>query len=134
MYMLRGLLIWLVIVVAESIHGTLRRIVLEPRIGDFTARRASFFTGMVLIFAVTYLCVRWIKAPSDLALIAVGFLWAALTILFEFGVGLFLLGYSYDRLFEDYDLSRGGFMGLGLVLMLFAPLLTTRLHQTLRRK
>jgi hypothetical protein len=128
MYLARGFAVWLVIMLAESVHGTLRQIFLAPAVGDFTARRIAFFTGMLLIFAIAYLLIRWIAAPSMPALFAVGGIWAALTLAFEFGIGYFALGYTRERMLEDYDVSRGGLMGLGIVYMVFAPYLAARVR------
>ncbi len=128
MYLARGLAVWLVIMLAESVHGSLRQIFLAPAIGDFTARRIAFFTGMLLIFAVAYLLIRWIAAPSTPTLFAVGGMWAALTLAFEFGIGYFAFGYTRERMLEDYDVSRGGLMGFGIVYMVFAPYLAARVR------
>ncbi|MDQ3179834.1 MAG: hypothetical protein M3Q33_04865 [Acidobacteriota bacterium] len=38
-------------------------------------------------------------------------MWAILMLSFEFGLGIFVLNYSWERMFEDYDVSRGGLMG-----------------------
>jgi hypothetical protein len=122
-YMARGLLVWLGIIVAESVHGTLRQLFLAPALGDFNARRASFFTGILLIFVVSCYTIRWIGARNRGSLLAVGLLWAVLTMAFEMGLGFLVLGYSAGRIFEDYDLTRGGLMGFGMGFMLLAPML-----------
>jgi hypothetical protein len=126
MLMFRAFAVWLVIILAESVHGTLRTLYLAPLVGDFRARQISFFTGMLLIFAVAFLFIRWVGAVTARSLLAVGLLWLVLTVLFEFGLGLFVLGYTWERMFEDYDLARGGLMGFGLLFMLLAPLLAAR--------
>lgn len=128
MFLIRALSVWLIIIFCESVHGTLRQVLLAPRVGDFRARQISFFTGMLLIFGITCLFIRWIRAESTQRLLIVGLLWLTLTVLFEFGLGLLILGYSWNRMFEDYDLSRGGLMGFGLLFMLFAPLMAARLR------
>jgi len=127
MYLVRAFLVWLIIVAAETIHGTLRQIFLAPLVGDFPARRISIFTGMLLIFATALLFVRRIAASSAKSLLAVGLLWVILTVVFEIALGRFL-GYSRERIFEDYDLSNGGLMAFGLAFMLFAPLLAAKLR------
>ena len=128
MHLVRGFLVWLLIMFAESVHGTLRQLFLAPAVGDFTARRISFFTGMLLIFLITYLLVRWIGAPTSESLFVIGAMWAVLTLAFEFGIGFLVLGYSRERVFEDYDVSRGGLMGFGIVFMFLAPYLAARLR------
>lgn len=117
------------IIFAESVHGTLRQLFLAPLVGDFTARRIAFFTGILLIFGITYLFFDLIKAPSVKSLFVVGLTWMILTALFEFGLGIFVLNYSWERMFEDYDLSRGGLMGLGLIFMFFVPYLAAKFQK-----
>ncbi|HWW75740.1 MAG TPA: hypothetical protein VNZ44_10105 [Pyrinomonadaceae bacterium] len=128
MYLLRASAVWLVIVAVESAHGTLRELFLAPAVGDFRARQIAVFTGSLLILGVAYLFVRWIRAGSTGRLLAVGLLWLFMTLLFEFGLGFFVLGYSWERVASDYDLSRGGLMSFGLVLLTLAPLIAARLR------
>lgn len=133
MYLARGLAVWLVIMLAESAHGALRQIFLAPAVGDLTARRIAFFTGMLLIFAIAFLLIRWIGAPTSSALFAIGAMWAVLTLSFEFGIGYFALGYTRERLLEDYDVSRGGLMAFGIVYMVFVPYLVSKMRAFDRR-
>ena len=126
MYLFRGFLVWLIIVAAESVHGTVRQLFLAPVVGDFTARRIAFFTGMLLIFLITYFFIRWISAPTVKALFMIGSMWAVLMLAFEFGIGFFVLAYSRERMLEDYDVSRGGLMGFGILFMVLAPYLAVR--------
>ena len=128
MYLVRALAVWLLIVFAESVHGTLRQLFLAPLIGDFAARRIAFFVALLLIFLIAYFFIRWISAPNVQSLFAVGLMWMILMTLFEFGLGLFVMNYSWERMFEDYDVSRGGLMGFGLLFMIFAPWLAVKLR------
>ena len=47
---------------------------------------------------------------------------------FEFALGMFVLDYSSERMFEDYDVSRGGLMGFGIVFMMLAPLIAAKVR------
>lgn len=127
-YLLRGLAVWGVIILAESLHGTARELWLKPLVGDFRARQIAFFTGMAMILTIAVCFVRWLRAESPAQLLHVGALWMGLTLLFEFALGLFVLGYSWARMWEDYNLLRGGLMGLGLLWLLFVPRLAARLR------
>lgn len=126
-YLLRGFAIWLVIIFAESLHGTVREIWLRPLVGDFRARQIAFFSGMTLILIIALLFTRWLRATSWRQLLAVGASWLALTLAFEFALGVLVLGYSWERMLEDYNLMKGGLMGLGLLWLLIAPWLASRL-------
>ncbi len=124
----RSVGVWLVIIAAETVHGTLRQLFLAPAIGDFPARRVSVFTGTLLIFAVALVMARWLGARDRRTLIGVGLLWVVLTVLFEVGLGRLAFGYHWDRILVDYDLTRGGLMGFGLLAILFTPLVAARLR------
>lgn len=121
----RALATWLLIVVAESIHGTIRQIFIVPVIGDLPARQAGVLIGSAIIFAIAWMCIRWIGARTFGEQLEVGLLWVVLIVIFEFSLGT-ALGYTHERMLADYRLEEGGFMGLGLLFMLFAPALAAR--------
>ena len=131
-YLRRGLAVWCVIILAESVHGLARELWLKPLVGDFRARQLAVFTGMVLILLLAWLFTHWVCAQSRRQLLKVGGLWVALTLAFEFGLGRFGLGYSWERMLEDYNLFKGGWLGLGLLFMFFAPLLAARFREPAR--
>ena len=123
----RGMLTWLLIVIAETIHGIVRQRFIAPIIGDLLARQAGVLIGSVIIFAIAYLCIRWIGPRTIGQQLRVGALWVVLMLGFEFGLGL-VLGYSRERMLSDYDLANGGLMGFGLLFLLFAPMLAAKLR------
>lgn len=128
MLLLRALLVWLVIIAVETVHGILRTLLLVPMIGDFPARQISVFTGSLLILGVTLLLINWIAAKTRLQLLIVGTIWVLLTIVFEITLGRLVLDLSWDRITEDYDITRGGFLGFGLLFMAVSPLLAAKLR------
>jgi hypothetical protein len=128
MFLLRAFVVWLVIIAVETVHGILRTLLLVPMMGDLPARQISVFTGSLLIFGVTLLLINWIAARTRLRQLIVGAIWVLLTILFEITLGRLVLNLSWDRITEDYDITRGGFLGFGLLFMLVSPLLATRLR------
>ncbi len=132
MFLLRTLAVWLVIIAVETVHGILRTLLLVPMMGDFPARQISVFTGSLLIFGVTLLLINWIAAKTTIQLLIVGVLWVTLTVLFEITLGRLVLDLSWDRITEDYNITRGGLLGFGLLFMAVSPLLATRLHRAKR--
>ena len=130
MFLLRALVVWLVIIAVETVHGILRILLLVPMMGDFPARQISVFTGSLLIFGVTHLFINWIAARTTLQLLMVGTIWVLLTILFEITLGRLVLDLSWDRITEDYDITRGGFLGFGLLFMAVSPLLAATFRRT----
>jgi hypothetical protein len=122
----RAFAAWLAIIAAEMVHGVLRGVLLAPRVGDFRARQLGVATGCLLILGIAYLLVDWIGARTTALLAAVGTGWAVSTLAFEIGLGRLVLGSSWERLWSDYDVARGGLMPFGLLLMALAPILAAR--------
>jgi hypothetical protein len=121
----RALVAWFVIIAAESAHGVARQLWLVPLFGDTRARQIGVVIGSAIIFAVAWAVVRWIGARTLRQQLAVGALWVALTLCFEYALGR-LLGLTHERILADYDVSRGGLMLFGVAFMLLAPLLAAR--------
>jgi hypothetical protein len=128
MFWFRVFTIWLLLIVAETLHGVARAIVLVPYFGDFRSRQLGVITGSLLIVVLVCLFDRWLGARTIAARLLVGFIWLLLTLLFEFGLGHFIFGYSFERLAEDYNLLEGGLLPLGLVVLLFSPLIAAKLR------
>jgi hypothetical protein len=119
--LLRALALWLAIIALETLHGIARVALLEPLVGDFRARQLAVLTGSLLILTVAWFGVRWLRPASTRQALAVGALWVALTVAFELALGRLVMELPWERLAQDYDLSRGGLLGLGLMVMLLAP-------------
>jgi len=112
----------------ESVQGVLRELVLAPRLGDFRSRQAGVFTGSILILSVAYIFSNWLRVIGTKALIAIGLLWVALTLVFELGLGRLVFHRPWENLAADYDVARGGLLPFGLVLLALAPLLAAKLR------
>lgn len=125
----RALAAWMLIVVAETIHGIIRQLFIAPVLGDLPSRQLGVLTGSIIIFAITWLGIRWIGACTLKEQLATGFVWVILIAAFEFTLGT-ALGLSRERMLSDYDLSNGGFMGAGLLFLLLAPALAAKMRGT----
>jgi len=123
----RAIVVWMLIVVAESIHGTIRQLFIAPVIGDKPARQVGVFIGLALILLISWLTARWLGAKSLKDQLRVGALWVVLIVIFEISLGN-ALGYTRERMLSDYNLAQGGLMGFGLLFMLFAPSLGAKLR------
>ncbi len=123
--------IWLLLMLSETIHGTMRIFLLVPLTGDFRARQISVFTGALLIFVMAALLIRWLKPASVRQCLLIGALWVLLTVGFEVGLGLYVFHMTPHRILEDYNLPAGGLMPIGLLLMFLTPLLAAKCRKVL---
>jgi hypothetical protein len=131
MIILRGIVVWLIFIAAESLNGTIRTLWLVPALGDFWAHQISFMIGSLLVLAIATLFIRWLQASSILQLIGVGILWLLLTVVFEIVLGRFIFAYSWERIAADYNLLKGGLMPIGLVLLALSPVIAAKIRGVL---
>jgi hypothetical protein len=122
---------WLGIIVAESLHGLLRNLVVAPAIGDFAARQVAVVTGSLLVLLIAWLTVPSIDPRDRKEALAVGLFWVALTVTFDLALGR-LAGASWQRLLEEYDLPHGGLLPIGLAVMLLTPWVVLNLQRRLK--
>ena len=126
--LVRALLAWIAILALEVLHGIARTIWLVPAVGDLAARQIGVVTGSLLILLVAFISIRWIGARRRYELLAVGFLWLSLMLVAELTLGRWAFGFGWSRIAEDFDPSRGGFLGFGLLVLVAAPWLARRLR------
>jgi hypothetical protein len=98
----------------------MRRLFLEPQLGDLPARQVSVFTGAVLIVLVFWFTLRWVGRQPASGWWTFGLLWLALTLIFEISLGR-VTGMSWARIASDFDPRGGGLLGFGMLVIAVAP-------------
>jgi len=93
------------------------------------ARQIGVLIGSAIILGIAVLLIGWIRPTSERALLAIGALWLVLTLAFEFGLG-HALGRSWDSLLADYDLTRGGLLSIGMVVLALSPWIAAQVQKT----
>jgi hypothetical protein len=124
----RALLVWMLIILAETFHGLARDIFIAPVLGDLRARQLGVLAGSVIVLAIAWLSARWLGAYSRRTQIFVGAFWVFLTVIFEISLGR-AIGVSWERILSDFNPARGGFMIAGLAAMFIAPMLAMKLRR-----
>ena len=123
----RAMLVWLLMMAVETVHGVLRNRFLVPVIGAVGASQIGVLIGSALILGIAILTIGWIHPASERALLTIGAMWLILTLAFEFGLGR-ALGRSWTGLLADYDLTRGGLLSIGMVVLALSPWIATHFH------
>ena len=124
----RAFAVWLVLIVAEILHGILRGIFLVPHVGEFRSNQIGVFTGSIIILVIALAFVRWIGASRTSDLLLVGLLWLVLTLAFEVAFGRFVVGASWERLAADYNVPEGGLLPFGMLVLLLSPLIAGKVR------
>lgn len=121
----------MLIIIAESMNGILRELVIKPLFGDRAGGNISFLIAVAFILGFATLFSRWVGATSSLRLLAFGTVWALLTFGFEMLVGS-VTNVPAEKIWADYDPSQGGLMLFGLAIVILAPLIGFHLSRYLR--
>lgn len=108
--------------VAAFVNGALREILLAPALGeDLAAPLSALLFALIIGLAAWWLTRSFPPQPAR-AWLAVGALWAALTIAFELGFFGLAMGVPLPDLLANLDPRRGGWFGLVLLVALLAPM------------
>ena len=92
------------------------------------------FTGSAIILAIAYFTMRWIGAQRPNELLLVGLIWLVLTMTFEFLFGRFVAGLSWEWIASDFNLLAGGLMLLGLLVLIFSPMIASKLRDATKKR
>lgn len=125
--MSRGLAVWLVIMLVETLHGLLRGLLLVPRVGEDMAGRIGWPIGLVIVLGISIALAPWMATRDTSALLRLGGLWALLTLVFEITIGL-LRGFDVPHMLAEFNPLAGGLAIYSLAVMFLAPLLAARLR------
>lgn len=116
--------LWGLLVVFAILNAALREGALIPTFGETAGRALSSVTLSAVILVVAYLFLSWSdieRTSTDLWLM--GFMWAVMTVLFEFGFGHYVMGNSWEALLADYNVFEGRIWILVLVTSALGPFL-----------
>lgn len=127
----RAVLVWLLLMAAESLQGAARRLLLSPAL-EQALRQFSVLVGVLVIAAITWALLPWMRIRTTGQALATGAMWALLTLAFEFGLGG-IMGRNWSQMLVDYDLNQGGLMPIGLLAMALVPWAVWRLQSRTRR-
>lgn len=126
----RAAVVWLGIVVAEVLHGVLRTIFLVPYVGLHRSNQIGVFSASLIILVIVRFSIGWLLKWEPEArpgwLLGVGAAWTVLMLVFEWSAGHYLLGRTWDELAQDYRLSQGGLLPLGMLVLWLSPLIAAR--------
>jgi len=128
----RALAVWLLILGTAVLVGGLRESLLGPLLGDLRAHQVGTLLACVAVFLVIFLTVPWIRPSSPQQALAVGALWLAMALVFEFGFFHLVAGVPWSVLLADYDLASGRLLTLLWLTTLFGPAIAYALRRHTR--
>ncbi len=103
-------------------NGALRQILFGKMMPELRAHQLSTLTGSIVIGGYIWFVIRKWPPTSVLAAIWTGVMWLALTVAFEFFMGLVLAGRPIQQVLSDYNVLAGRVWVFFLIWLALAPL------------
>ncbi len=98
---------WFGMMILAIINGGFRDFAYKSHVGDLLAHQIS--TGILIVLFADYfwlLTTIWPIKSASQALV-IGGIWFLMTETFEFGMGRFIMGDSWSKLFNAYNVFAG---------------------------
>lgn len=124
---LRYVLAWIPMVFIGVINGILREVTYRKYLSELRAHQVSTATGVLLLGLYIWMIANLWGFESRTQAIAIGCIWLALTVGFEFIFGHYIAGHSWSKLLADYNILAGRLWSIVLIWVTVAPLLFYRL-------
>jgi hypothetical protein len=107
-------------------NAAVRELGYADRVEELTAHQVATATLLAVLAYYTWLLDQRWPLPTTRTALAIGGIWAALTALFELGLGHDVMGSPWSALLANYNLARGRIWVLVPLWMAFGP---TALHR-----
>jgi hypothetical protein len=125
----RYVLAWLPMVLIAILNGALRESWYRKFLGELHAHQLSTLTGAVLFAVYIWALSRLWPLASGRQALAVGVIWLAMTVCFEWLFGHFVAGPSWRRLLQDYNICAGRVWVMLLLWVTVAPYVFYRVQR-----
>jgi len=122
-------LFWLVLLLLAMVNGIVREATFGKHLPDLQAHQLSTLMAIVLAGLAVWLFSFWDQPKSLRESLLIGAIWVLLTIAFEFVFGRFVVGHSWERLFQDYNLLAGRVWLIFLLWMFMLPYIAFRIRE-----
>lgn len=119
--LVKALLVGLLIALGEVINGNIRVRILHAKFGKRRAKLASFFSGIVIIFAICWFALPWINPASYQDCIVIGFMWFIIMMCLDIYFARYVFKLRWSNIFDDFNPVKGNLLGIGMVILLFCP-------------
>ena len=125
----RYLLAWIPMVFIAVANGALRVLTFGKVLPDLRAHQLSTAIGIVILGLYIWAVIRrWPPSSAEQAR-RIGVVWVLLTVAFEFVFGRVVMGNSWSRLLQDYNLLQGRVWLVFLAWLATAPYALDRMRR-----
>jgi hypothetical protein len=119
---------WIGMVAIAILNGVVREKAYGQFMGELHAHQLSTLIGLLLFGVYIWILTGTFPIESSTQAQIIGGMWLCMTVMFEFVFGHFVIGHSWIRLLEDFNIFRGRVWSLVLVWTAIAPYLFYRIR------
>jgi hypothetical protein len=123
--------LYILVASCETLNGIARTVYLNKRLGVLTAKRVSMLPALLLCLAACYFYVPVTGVTSDTGLVLLGVSLALFMLMFDIVLGRFVAKVAWAVILDDLNIFKGNLLGLGMVVMSFCPLLSSKIPHSL---
>ena len=113
---------------SEMLNGIARTVYLNKRVGIANAKRISLLPALALCLLICYYYLPFLQIRTDRGLLLLGLSLSLFMGLFDISVGRFIVKARWQTIMDDFDLSKGNLLVLGMIAMAFCPLLAMKIR------
>jgi hypothetical protein len=114
---------WIPGIPIAIVNALLRNSLYKPFLNELHAHQLSTVSFMIFFGIYVWFVLKWLRLSSSQDAVLLGLIWLALTIIFEFLFGHFVMGHAWSKLFHDYNLFAGRVWILVLLWITIAPII-----------
>ena len=122
-------LFWFPLVLVAIVNGIIRQELIIPISGDLIGHQISTVTFPLLFFGYVWLIARKWVIPTSKQAWMIGLMWLAMTVVFEFGFGHYVMGHPWEKLLHDYNVFEGRLWVVILIATLVLPEMVRRMRK-----
>lgn len=119
--MWKYIIAWIPMIFVAIANGLFREKFLASRFNELQAHQKSTISLIVLFGIYVWVLFKiWLPVSANQAIV-IGLVWLFLTVVFEFIFGHYVVGHSWDKLLNDYNILQGRVWILVLIWITIAP-------------
>ncbi|MEW6194823.1 MAG: hypothetical protein AB1521_06695 [Bacteroidota bacterium] len=121
-------LLWFPMVIIAIVNGSIRQFFYTKFLNELAAHQVSVLSGIIFFAVYVWIITGVWKIESSAQAITIGIMWLAMTIIFEFVFGHFVMGNSWEKLLADYNIFKGRLWIVVLIWTAISPYIFFKLR------
>lgn len=125
---LKFFIAWFPIVIFAFANAAVRQAVYAKYVSELAAHQISTLVLCVLVGVYVWVLSGYLKLQSPDQALGAGLMWLIMTVLFETGLGHYVLGNPWSQVFRDYNILEGRVWSLFLLWLTLSPYVFYRIR------